>query len=87
VATAATANYLIESVGPAVNLCKLTGDAWVTVHRGITEDDARGYGFNLDAPAVQRVFEAARVANPTYTPTVGEAMRNPKEFVDGMDEV
>lgn len=30
--------------------------------------------------------ESARVADPNYTPTLAEALRNPAEFVEGMTE-
>lgn len=64
-ATAATANYLIESEAPTrrrrgrVNLCENQGDAWVVVERDISPARAERAGFNRDAPAVQAVFEAA----------------------------
>ncbi len=31
--------------------------------------------------------EAARVADPSYTPTLDEALRHPAEFVAGMEEI
>jgi hypothetical protein len=31
--------------------------------------------------------EAKRVADPSYTPHIAEALRHPKEFVDGMTEM
>ena len=67
-ATAATERYLIESEAPTrtrrgrVNLCESQGDSWVVVERDIAPNDAQRRGFNLDAPAVQRVFEAAGLA-------------------------
>lgn len=60
--TAATDRYLIEATEGRVDLCESRGGAWVTIRRDIDERTARDRGFNLDAPAVQKVFEAARLA-------------------------
>lgn len=57
--TAATANYLIESASGHVNLCESQGDCWVTIRRDIDRRTAEQYGFNLDSPAVQAVFDDA----------------------------
>ena len=61
--TAATDRYLIESVSgrKCVDLCELQGDQWITICRDISPRQAADRGFNLDAPAVQRVFESAAV--------------------------
>jgi hypothetical protein len=57
--TAATERYLIEATGGRVDLCEQRGGQWVTIRRGVSQESARRVGFNLDAPAVQRVFLAA----------------------------
>jgi hypothetical protein len=58
--TAALTNYLIERVvrrgKPAVDLCEAIGEHWVTIRRGISPKTARLMGFNLESPAVQKVF-------------------------------
>ena len=59
--TAALANYLIERVSTRngqqqVNLCERQGDEWITLGRGITQETAEHFGFNLHSPAVQSVF-------------------------------
>lgn len=55
--TAAIDNYLIERMNDGrVNLCESQGEAWITIRRDITPEVAKGYGFNLDAPAVRDVF-------------------------------
>jgi hypothetical protein len=64
VTTAATANYLIERIGPRVDLCESQGDAWVTIRRNISRATAARYGFNLDAPAVRKVFDP----QPAFVP-------------------
>lgn len=56
--TATITNTLIERVAAdAVDLCEWQGDQWITVQRDITREHAAAAGFNLDAPAVQAVFE------------------------------
>jgi hypothetical protein len=37
--------------------------------------------------AALRAAKKRRMADPSYIPTVAEALRNPKEFVDGMTSV
>ncbi len=54
--SAAITNRLIERIGDHVNLCELQGDQWITVRRNITRRTAERAGFNLDSPAVERVF-------------------------------
>ena len=63
--TTATANYLIESHPGRVDLCESQGDAWITIERDITTERAESAGFNLDSPAVLRVFADARKRQPS----------------------
>lgn len=48
-------------------------------------DRAASYAADGDRTAEQAV-EAAIVADPEYTPTLRQALRNPDAFVDGMTE-
>jgi hypothetical protein len=62
--TAATERYLIEAVQGRVDLCEQQGGTWITIRRNITPEIAARFGLNLDAPAVRKVFAAARPEGP-----------------------
>lgn len=65
--TAAITNRMIESVcrngRGEVDLLESQGDQWITVEQDISRRRAGRAGFNLDAPAVRRVFDEAESLN------------------------
>ena len=64
--TAAVSNYLIEAKAVRVRgrvrvtLYECQGGQWILIRRDISRRTAAAFGFNLDSPAVQAVFECER---------------------------
>ena len=58
--TVAITNYLLERVRNRVDLCELQGGQWITIRSRVSRSDAARYGFNLECPAVQRIFAGTK---------------------------